>query len=337
MSCAGTEIGARITYILYLLYLLQVRVSSCLMIGFVQTFFRPAYLILSTFIVACVGGLLALVGLQVQYTDRVFPGVRFQGVDLSGKRPEEVFQLAHGKAADFHMPLVTLRLGERAIILSAADLGLTIDPAATTDQAMRIGRTGDLPARLREQVQTWWAGAEIAPVAIMDEVALNRLLNELAAELEISPQNAGVVFEAGAAREITARPGVALDIPRAQRVIRVALSTGRPIDLAVPTRPVAPRVISAASAAAFAAQALSADLVLMAPRWNEAGAPIEPVEALRIPRAELPGFLSFHEISATIDTTPSLTQTELSATLNRARLRPLIESLAAAVNETPDN
>lgn len=307
------------------------------MIGLIQTIIRPAYLILSTLIVSVIGSLIALVSLQIVYADRVFPGVRLQGTDLSGKHPEEVFQIAQAGAAALRVPLVTLRAGDRAVTLRASDFGLNIDPAATTQQAMQIGRSGDLFERLRTQIETWWAGAEIAPVALMDEGTLNRLLAQLAVETEISPRDAGVVFEGGAPREAPAQAGVALDTERAARLIRVALTTGRPIDLALPTISIPPRVVSAAGAASMAAQATAADLVVMAPRWNDKGEPIQPVEVLRIPRAEVAGLLVFEEISATIGTTLSPTQTELSVSLDRARLRPMIETLAAAINETPEN
>jgi len=307
------------------------------MLGLIQAIIRPAYLILSTLVVSLIGSLIALVGLQVAYADRVFPGVRFQGVDLSGKRAEEVFQLAQAAAASLRAPLVTLRMSDRSVTLRASDLGLNIDPAATTERAMRIGRADDLAERVLTQIQTWWAGAEIAPVALMDEGVLNRVLSQLAEEAEVSPRDAGVSFEGGVVREIPAQTGLALDTNRASRLIRVALATGKPLDLALPTIPVMPRVLSAANAASIAAQAASADLVVMAPRWNDRGEPIEPVEAFRILRADIPNYLIFEEISATLGTTLSLTQTELSVTLNRARLRPMIEPLAAAVNETPEN
>jgi len=307
------------------------------MLGLIQAIIRPAYLILSTLVVSLIGSLIALVGLQVAYADRVFPGVRFQGVDLSGKRAEEVFQLAQAAAASLRAPLVTLRMSDRSVTLRASDLGLNIDPAATTERAMRIGRADDLAERVLTQIQTWWAGAEIAPVALMDEGVLNRVLSQLAEEAEVGPRDAGVSFEGGVVREIPAQTGLALDTNRASRLIRVALATGKPLDLALPTIPVMPRVLSAANAASIAAQAASADLVVMAPRWNDRGEPIEPVEAFRILRADIPNYLIFEEISATLGTTLSLTQTELSVTLNRARLRPMIEPLAAAVNETPEN
>lgn len=307
------------------------------MIGLIQTIIRPAYLILSTLVVSLIGSLIALVSLQVAYADRVFPGVRFQGVDLSGKRAEEVFQIAQASNEMLRAPLVTLRMGDRSVTLRPSDLGLNVDPAATTQRAMQIGRTGDPAERMLTRIETWWAGAEIAPVALMDEGALNRLLAQLAEEIAISPRNASVAFEGGVVREVSPQAGIALDVDRAARLIRVALTAGKPVDLAVPAIATPPRVLSAANAAAIAARAASADLVVMAPRWNDKGEPIQPVEAFRIARADIPGFLIFEEISATIGATLSLTQTELSANLNRARLRPMIESLAAAVNETYEN
>ncbi len=307
------------------------------MIGFIQAAIRPTYLILSTLVFSLIGSLIALVGLQIAYADRVLPGVRFQGADLSGKRAEEVFEIAKVAGASLRAPLVTLRAGDRSVTLRASDLGLNVDPAATTQRAMQIGRTGDLVERVLTQIETWWAGAEVAPVALMDEGALNRLLAQLAVETEISPRDAGVSFENGVVRETPAQAGIALDADRAARVIRVALTTGKPVDLALPTISIAPRVRSAASAASIAAQAAGADLVVMAPRWNDTGEPIQPVEAFRITRADMPNFLIFEEVSATIGTTLSPTQTELSVTVHRARLRPMIEALTAAVNQTPEN
>ena len=307
------------------------------MIGFVQAIIRPAYLILSTLIVSLIGGLIALASLQINYAERVFPGVRFQGVDVSGKHAEDVFQLAQAKAATLNTPLITLRVGERSVTMRASDLGLYADPAATAQRAMAIGRQGDLIQRVVTQVETWWAGADVAPVVQMDDGALRRLLAQLAEETEVSPRDAGVSFEGGAVREVAPQAGLGLDGNRAYRLIRAAIATGKPADLTLPTVSVMPRVLNAANAASVATQAASTDLIVMTPRWNDKSQPIEPVEAFRISGADMPGYLTFEEVAATVSGTESPTQTELTVSLDRARLRPMIEPLAAAVNQTPEN
>ncbi len=54
----------------------------------------PAYVFVALFVVALIVGVGGLVAFQVQYTGRAYPGVKLQGTDLTGMRPEEIFNAA---------------------------------------------------------------------------------------------------------------------------------------------------------------------------------------------------------------------------------------------------
>ncbi len=300
------------------------------MFNAIRAAIHPLYLLLFAVLITLAGGAAALIGAQFAYANRAFPGVRLQGTDVSGLPPETIMLVAQSKGMPFRAPLITLRVGEQSVTLRLADLGMDVDPAATIDAVLSVGRSGDLAQRIAAQAQAWWSGADVAPVVRFEEPVVERLLAALADETRRDPRNAAIQFDGGAAREVAAENGAALDTAGAMSLIRGALATGKPAELTLPVAAIPPRVASAASAAADAARITGQDLVLSIPRWAGDGSPLDPVESLRIRGADLATYLSVSEVA-------DAGASQLAVRLDRDRLRPMVEPLAAAVNQAAEN
>jgi vancomycin resistance protein YoaR len=290
----------------------------------------PAFLV-ALFVVLVIGGLVGgVVAFEVTYTGRAFPGVHLQGVDLSGMSPEEIFQVAQDKSAFFRTPALTLNVAGHAVSLRPADFGAGLDPAATTQRALNVGRGADLFTNLSQQLDAWWNGTQVAPVVLMDEDAVRATLKRLASEVQRDPKDASFLFENGTVQEMAAESGTALNVDTSFVLVQAAIMGGKSATLNLPMNNVAPKIASAAPAVEAAKRIVSQDLVIMVPKWDANDAPIAGEEAFRIRGTDLGQFV-------TVTQQVQGNQISLTTVLNREAVRPMIEKLAPAVEREVQN
>ncbi len=290
----------------------------------------PAFLV-ALFVVLVIGGLVGgVVAFEVTYTGRAFPGVHLQGVDLSGMSPEEIFKVAQDKSAFFRTPALTLNVAGHAVSLRPADFGAGLDPAATTQRALNVGRGADLFTNLSQQLDAWWNGTQVAPVVLMDEDAVRATLKRLASEVQRDPKDASFLFENGTVQEMAAESGTALNVDTSFVLVQAAIMGGKSATLNLPMNNVAPKIASAAPAVEAARRIVSQDLVIMVPKWDANDAPIAGEEAFRIRGTDLGQFV-------TVTQQVQGNQISLTTVLNREAVRPMIEKLAPAVEREVQN
>ena len=275
--------------------------------------------------------LLVVVGVtaafQVAYSGRAMPGVRVQGTDVSGMRPEEIFKVAQAKAAYFRDPALTLQLPDQSVVLRPVDFGAGLDPAATTQRALDVGRSGDLLTRLKDEFTTWWFGRDLAPVVLVDDHKAAGVIAQIAAQVQRAPRNASVTYDgAKGVQEIPARDGRMLDANLSLAMVQAAIGGGQRVSLTLPVSPIPPDISSASAAAAEARHLFSQDLVVMLPKWDASGQPQPAQEAFRIKGSDLAMFVS-------VDQRVVNGAVKLGAAMRRDKLAPMIEQLAPAVNQ----
>ncbi|HEY3340482.1 MAG TPA: VanW family protein, partial [Anaerolineae bacterium] len=233
-------------------------------------------------------------------------------------------QVAQDKSTFFRTPALTLNTAGRMVNLRPADFGAGLDPAATTQRALNVGRDADLFTNLAHQLNAWWNGVQIAPVVQLDEDAERATLKRLATEVQRDPQDASFLFENGTAQEVVAQSGTMLDVDTSFVLVQAAIMGGKNATLTLPMTPVPPKIASAAPAVSVARRIVSQDLVIMVPKWDANDASLAAEEAFRIRGVDLGQFV-------TITQQVQGNQISLTTVLNREALRPMIEKLAPAV------
>jgi len=263
---------------------------------------------------------------EVHHQGRVLPGVHLQGTDLSGMTPEQVFDIAQVKAQYFRLPGVTLRAADQRMTFRPAELGIVLDPAATTQAALSAGRQGDLLSQIQQRAQIWWSGLDLSPIVRVDTETLGRALSDVAERTNQSARDAQLIIEDDAATALPAQTGRLLDQQTAQQLILSAATANRPVEITLPYRSIEPQIASVAEAAAAFNRMTSGDLIVMLPRWDEAGKPAPTIEAFRIRKADLKEFVLVDQA-----------QGEPQVRLRRERLRELVEPLRKAVEQKAQN
>ena len=122
-----------------------------------------------------------------QFDDRALPGTTLLGQDVSGKTPEEISALVTEKAESV---TVTVDAGEASHEASLADLGVSVDAAATAQKA--VERDDSFGAVI---ASTWSGEHPVTPVVTVDEAAVTAYANGLVPEDQTVPTDAEVVFD----------------------------------------------------------------------------------------------------------------------------------------------
>jgi len=156
------------------------------------------------------GSVLGWALLERHHHNRVFVGVQAAGVPVGGLTLEEATAKIAAATQNITPPLLTLKVGEKTLEVSAAELGWQPDPRATAERAFAAGRTrwSERLAALRGQVR-------VPLVPRVDATALEKRLQVIARKLEYPPRDARVVFQNGQYVVIPEKAGLQLDIERA--------------------------------------------------------------------------------------------------------------------------
>ncbi len=296
-----------------------------------RAIFRPAFLLLAVVLVGVISLAGALGYQHFHYQNRAFPGVRLQGVDVSGMSPEEVFFVAQSQSQYFQSPQIKLRAGEQQFTYRPADFGVGLDPAETTKAALSVGRTGDLQAQIKQRFEAWWRGIDVSPVVRLDNAAAQHVIKQVARQTERQPQDAQIMLDGGALKETAAQTGLQLDQNGALKLVNSAILQAKPAMITLPYATLNPRVPTASAAADEVKRIVSGDLIVKVPKWDAQGNPQPALEAFRILQKDMPDFVVIEE-AAGADGAP-----QIQVRLKREKMRGLIEPLASAVAQTPVN
>ncbi|HEY47112.1 MAG TPA: hypothetical protein G4O14_10055 [Anaerolineae bacterium] len=131
-----------------------------------------------------------LIGLRMVYTERALPGVRSDGVDLSGMTVAEI-KVALAQAVTYPQTgLIALHDGDRFWIASPEEVGVSIDFSEMARQALSVGRDGNIIQRLQEQLDAWFLGHPITKVIVFDHVLGGLYFDRIARLIDLPTREA---------------------------------------------------------------------------------------------------------------------------------------------------
>jgi len=214
--------------------------------------------------------LMLLVGLfvaahQIQYAARIYPGVSTYGISLGGLTRDEAVRVLDARFVYDDQAVFTFRDRDDFWQVTAGELGVSFDVAGTVDAAMRLGRSEGLFANLVMQAEMWFNGRSISPIILYDQTVAERLLRQIAREIDRPAVDASLVLAGTDVLATESQVGRAVNIPATLDLLRaeiLRLDSGAEIPLVI--EETLPVVASVAEAAAQARAALSSPLALYA-------------------------------------------------------------------------
>lgn len=218
-----------------------------------------------------VGILLAWVlGYQLVFAGRIFPGVSVAGVDLSGlTRDEAAVKLSQ----TLSYPLtgkILFRDGEKVWVASPAELGMVFDPSSSAATAYQLGRSGGLFSALSGQIRARSRGANVPPVILFDQRVAYQYLSQIAAQVNQPVVEASLRLEGA---NVTASPGQIgreLKIDATLIYLGAQLQTFADGEVSLVIQEVQPQILDVSAQAEIARQILSQPLTVSIPNSTEA-------------------------------------------------------------------
>lgn len=210
-----------------------------------------------------------VLGYQLIYAGRIFPGVSVGGVDVSGLSRDEAISKLSQTLSYSHTGKILFRDGEKVWVASPSELGMVFDPTASAIAAYNYGRKGGLFVALTGQINSRGLGADVAPVVLFDQrVAYNYLqniglqVNQPVVEASLNIEGTNVIAQSG-------QYGRALNLDATLIYLGAQLQTFRDGEVTLVIQETAPKLLDVSSQADAARRILSAPLVIAVPNYRE--------------------------------------------------------------------
>ena len=206
-----------------------------------------------------------VLGYQLLYAGRIFPGVTVAGVDLSGLKPSDA---AMKLSQALSYPIngrVLFRDGEKAWVASPTELGMAFDPSASARTAYKLGRSGGLFGALSGQIRAAGVGVQVAPVIIFDQRVAHHYLEQIASQINQPMSEAALTLNG---TEVVAEPGRVgreLKIDATLIYLGGQLQTFADGEVNLIVQEVQPQILDVSAQADAARQILSQPLTLVIP------------------------------------------------------------------------
>lgn len=218
--------------------------------------------------------LIALVGFQIWFAGRIFPGVTIAGVDVGGLTQS---QAAEKISAAFNYPAtgkILLQDQQNGWVAAPQELGLLLDSGASAKAAFNVGRSGFLTSRLGDQITSLYQGKSISPALVFNENLAYYYLNQLSGQINTPTIEASLALQGA---EVVAQPGQVgrtLDIDASLALISAQVQSLQDGLVPLVIHEQAPEILDASAQAEVARTILSQPLTISMPEGMSAdGAP----------------------------------------------------------------
>lgn len=206
-----------------------------------------------------------VLGYQLLYAGRIFPGISVSGVDLSGMTPSEAAVKLNQSLSYPTSGKILFRDGANAWVASPAELGMVFDPSSSATTAYRLGRSGGLFGALSGQVQAAGPGLKVPPVIVFDQRVAYHYLNQISSQVNQPVTEASLILDG---TNIVAQPGQVgreLKIDATLIYLGAQLQTFSDGEVPLVVQEVQPQVLDVSAQADMARQMLSQPLTLVIP------------------------------------------------------------------------
>jgi len=208
--------------------------------------------------------ILSLLGTRLYYLDRVLPGIYAGNLDLSGLTREEAV-VSLGESFTYPDTGILILIDQEEMRTAApVELGVVMDIAAMSEQALAFGRTGGLFQRIDDQLAAWFQGSEIAPIILWDDWIATSYLNDLASQINQPMIEATLALDGLDVISVPGQIGRELDLDAAMEAIRIPVSTLHDGEVFLPVNEIEPLIADTAAPAARVRVMLSEPFTLEA-------------------------------------------------------------------------
>ncbi len=269
--------------------------------------------------------LIWVLGYQLVYAGRIFPGVMVAGVDLSGLAPQAAALKLNQALSYPSSGKVLLRDGNKVWVASPVELGMVFDASSSAQAAYRLGRSGNILAALAGQIRARGFGEEVAPVIIFDQRVAYQYLQGLAQQVNQPLVEASIHLEGTSVVAQPGQMGRVLNVDATLIYLGAQLQTFRDGEIPLVIQEAQPSSMDLSSQAEAARAILSQPLQLVLPNAQQG----DPGPWVFDPQA-VANALGVQRMQ-------NGDKTGLVLALNPQTLRQMLASVATQVDRKPAN
>ena len=206
-----------------------------------------------------------ILGYEMLYLGRIYPGVSIGGIDVGGLAPELAAKKIDAGVNYSLQGRIILYDGSQNWLVSPAALGMFLDSNATARNAFLIGHDGSLFQNLESQLNSGFFGQTKPPIFAFDQQLANQLLIELSKKVDRPMIEAGIKVEG---TEIIAQQGQVgrkVDIPATLAMITNQLQKTEDGAIPLVVNEEKPRLVDVSTQAELARKIISQPLTLTMP------------------------------------------------------------------------
>ena len=162
------------------------------------------------------------------HTSRIFTGVTVGGVPIGGMTRAEAVRQLNGELYDFPLPPVSIVYGGKQWPLETTQVNAQADLPGAVNKAYLLGRSGNLPQDLADQLGAALGRAEITPQLVVDTAALRSAVETIAAGV----QRPGMAERRLGDVVVPAADGVTVDVDATLQAVLASLRSTSLHDMA---------------------------------------------------------------------------------------------------------
>lgn len=171
--------------------------------------------------------LMLLMGVNVfAAEDTILSGVRIGGIDVSGMTRLEAEKALQDYEDQMETRTVTLEIGDQEVTASLSDFGITFDNIDMIDEALSIGRIGNIVKRYKDQKDLQHSGKEFALNWTADQTMVKAFVEENCKQFDREAKNASLSRSNGEFHFVAGSQGLVLDVDQSVKIIMDYLENG---------------------------------------------------------------------------------------------------------------
>jgi len=207
----------------------------------------------------------ALVGFEVVYAHRVYPGVYVYDIDLSGLTLDEANLRLRESLQFAEQGSLQYTYQDLIWTFTPGELGYRIDPTISAQQAYTVGRGSWLVPNFFQKVRAWFKGVLVSPVATYDERVALKALQSIANEVDQPVIEASLSLNNTDVSVIGGQVGREVDLPAMLAVTALQLMQLEDAEIPLKVIETQPLIMDVELQAEQARKILSGPLILTAP------------------------------------------------------------------------
>jgi vancomycin resistance protein YoaR len=214
-----------------------------------------------------------LLGFEIAYANRIYPGVFVHNLDLSGMTVEEAYRKLSEEFPYTYEGKLQITYQDQVWEVRPIDLGYMIVPTTSAKHAFEVGRRRWLVPNLVEKGRAWFDGVQLSPVAFYDERIAQNYLQTIAEGINIPVVEAALELEDTEVIVHSGQVGREVDLGSTLSSLAIPLNEMESASVALVVEESPPIILDASAQAELAREILSEPLVLTMPKGGSEDGP----------------------------------------------------------------